>query len=74
MPSQGTSSPDVGNLSIFAADFEKELNTPIGGGYTFSMAPQFNFRSWGLPFRKPPRARFSATFSMGTVSNRNCVG
>lgn len=49
MPSAGTSSPNVGDLSIFAADFEKELVTPIGGGFAFSLAPQFNFRSWDGP-------------------------
>jgi hypothetical protein len=49
MPSVGTSSPDVGDMSIFAADFEKELVAPLGGGYTYSIAPQFNFRAWDGP-------------------------
>lgn len=49
MPSQGTSSPNVGDLSIFEADFAKELVTPIGRGYTFTIAPQFNYRSWDGP-------------------------
>jgi hypothetical protein len=49
MPSTGTSSPDVGDFGIFEFDVEKELATPLGSGYTFSIAPQFGFRAWEGP-------------------------
>jgi hypothetical protein len=49
LPSEGTSNPNVGSLSIIEADLEKELNTPFGSGYTASIAPQFNLRFWDGP-------------------------
>lgn len=53
LPGEGTSNPDVGSLAVFEADFEKELTTPIGGGYAFGFAPQFNYRSWEGPLGVP---------------------
>lgn len=49
MPATGTSSPDVGDMGIFEFDLEKELATPLGAGYTFSVAPQFGLRAWEGP-------------------------
>ena len=44
MPSEGTSSPDVGKLSIFAFDLEKDYVKPLPGAWVFSFAPQYNIR------------------------------
>jgi hypothetical protein len=44
MPSEGTSSPDVGDLSIFGVDLEKDYVAPLADGWVFSFAPQYNLR------------------------------
>ena len=44
MPSEGTSSPDVGKLSILAFDLEKEYVKPLPSSWVFSFAPQYNLR------------------------------
>ncbi|HVJ68683.1 MAG TPA: hypothetical protein VM510_11895, partial [Caulifigura sp.] len=44
MPAQGTSSPDVGKLSIFGFDLEKDYIKPLPGSWVFSFAPQYNLR------------------------------
>jgi hypothetical protein len=48
-----TSNPDVGSLTVFEVDIEKELNAPLGGGYTFSFAPQAGYRGWEGPLGTP---------------------
>lgn len=53
MPSAGTASPDAGDISIFEVDIEKELSTPLGNGYTFSIAPQASLRAWDGPLGVP---------------------
>ena len=44
MPPVGTSSPDVGKLSIFGFDLEKDYIKPLPGSWVFSFAPQYNLR------------------------------
>ncbi len=56
LPSQGTSSPDVGSLGVFAYDLEKAWVTPVAGNYVFTIAPQFNYRSWDGPRGTPGNA------------------
>ncbi|MEZ6050193.1 MAG: hypothetical protein R3C02_02220 [Planctomycetaceae bacterium] len=38
-----------GGLGILGVDIEKELVTPIWNNYVFSIAPQFDYRSWNGP-------------------------
>jgi hypothetical protein len=45
MPSVGTSSPNVDDLSLFTFDLEKEYVKPLPSSWIFSIAPQFNWRS-----------------------------
>lgn len=53
MPSEGTGSPDVGELSIFAFDVEKDYVKPLPSGWVFSMAPQYNLRLLDGPLGVP---------------------
>ncbi|MCA9077049.1 MAG: hypothetical protein KDA93_18625 [Planctomycetaceae bacterium] len=49
---EGTRLPgggDFGGFGILEVDVEKELVTPIWNNYVFSIAPQFNYRSWDGP-------------------------
>lgn len=56
MPSEGTSSPNVGSLGIFGFDLEKELVRPLPTGWVFSIAPQYNLRLWDGPRGTPGQA------------------
>jgi hypothetical protein len=53
LPSVGTSSPNVGSMSIFAADFEKEYVKQLPSSWVFSIAPQYNLRLWDGPRGTP---------------------
>jgi hypothetical protein len=44
LPSEGTSSPNVGEFGLFGFDLEKEYISPTPGGWVFSFAPQYNLR------------------------------
>ncbi len=44
MPSEGTSSPDVGKFGMLAFDLEKEYVQPLPSAWVFSFAPQYNLR------------------------------
>jgi hypothetical protein len=44
LPSEGTSSPNVGKFGLFGFDLEKEYISPTPAGWVFSMAPQYNLR------------------------------
>lgn len=44
MPSEGTSSPDVGKLSILGFDLEKDYVRPLSNSWVMSIAPQYNLR------------------------------
>jgi len=44
MPSEGTSSPDVGEFGMFGFDLEKEYIKPLPSAWVFSFAPQYNLR------------------------------
>lgn len=48
MPSSGTS-PNVGDLEIFAFDFEKTFSHQIGGNWTLGLVPHLGIRSWDGP-------------------------
>ncbi|MBX3443182.1 MAG: hypothetical protein KF774_12320 [Planctomyces sp.] len=56
MPSEGTSSPDVGSLGIFGFDVEKEHVAPLPGAWIFSFAPQYNLRLFDGPRGTPGTA------------------
>lgn len=49
MPSGNVSAPGLGSLNMLAVDVESRLTSPVGPGWVFQMAPQFNYRSFDGP-------------------------
>lgn len=49
MPGAKTRNPNLGHIEIFGIDIEKVYTTPIGMNWVFSIAPQFNYRSFEGP-------------------------
>jgi len=49
LPSEGTSSPNVGSFESFGIDAEMLHTKPIWGNWTFGIGPQFGYRSWQGP-------------------------
>lgn len=49
MPESNTRNPNLGKFEIFGVDIEKVYTTPVGMNWVFSIAPQFNYRSFEGP-------------------------
>lgn len=54
IPEQGTSNPNVGGFEVFGIDIEHVFTEPLAYGWTKTIAPQFNYRSWQGPGAATP--------------------
>lgn len=79
IPDSGTSNPDVGDLTVWGIDWESEYTAPTGPGWTYSMAPQFNYRSLQGPIGDATRQlpgsvfRFGLDLAAQTTSHNGCT-
>ncbi|MEW4489105.1 hypothetical protein AB1L42_13575 [Thalassoglobus sp. JC818] len=80
LPSSGTSSPNVGDVEIWAIDVEEEYLTPGMPGDVWTFGPQFNWRSIQGPTADDPTRdlpgsffRFGLDLALQRTGPRGCT-